>query len=36
MKTITLSLVLLIVALLLMARHINIKDGRGGMNDENP
>lgn len=30
MKTLTLSLVLLIVALLLIARHCNIKDGRGG------
>ena len=36
MKAITLSLVLLMVALLLIARHCNIKDGRGGMNDENP
>ena len=36
MKILTLSIVLLMVALLLMARHWNIKDGRGGMNDENP
>ena len=36
MKAITLSLVLLMVALLLIAMHCNIKDGRGGMNDENP
>lgn len=33
MKTLTLSLVLLMVALLLMARHCNIKDGRGGTED---
>lgn len=30
MSGLTLSLVLLMVALLLMARHCNIKDGRGG------
>lgn len=30
MKTLTLSLVLLMVALLLIARHCNIKQGRGG------
>lgn len=28
MKTLTLSIVLLMVALLLMARHCNIRDGR--------
>jgi len=36
MKTLTVSIVLLMVALLLMARHCNIKQGRGGTNDENP
>ena len=30
MKILTLSIVLLMVALLLIARHCNIKDGRGG------
>ena len=34
MKTLTLSLVLLMVAVLLIARHCNIKDGRGGTEDE--